>query len=236
MIDWKIQSRATACQSCGKAFADKDTYYTLLFDKRHGLDRLDVCPECWQNQHSQGANDRKGFISFWHGVFSVPPPPPPEAIQKESAESLLRKLVELNDPQYEAACFILAVMLERKRIFKVKAQTKEEGRRIICYEHPKSGDVFTIADPALQLQQLETVQQQVAQLLEHGLPDENDTMPEGMVATEFESAATAPASESEAAPEAPETPADPAIAADPAPEASAAESEPKVETEPPTKV
>jgi hypothetical protein len=176
MTEWKIQSRSNACQSCGKTFADKDAYYTLLFDKRHNLDRLDVCPECWTSQYSQGANDRKGFVSFWHGVFTVPPPPPPEAIQKESAESLLRKLMELNDPQYQAACFILAVMMERKRIFRVKTQSVQDSRRVLCYEHPKSGDLFTIVDPGLQLDQLAAVQLQVAELLEHGL-HARDAMP-----------------------------------------------------------
>jgi len=45
----------------------------------------------------------------------------------------------------------------------------EEGHRVFIYEHPKTGDVFTIPDPALQLNLLETVQRQVADLLEYGL-------------------------------------------------------------------
>jgi len=170
MTEWKIQPRANACQGCGKGFADKAPYYTLLFDKRHNLDRLDVCPECWAGQYSQGAHDRKGFVSFWQGVFNVPPPPAPEPIQKESAETLLRKLVEMNDPKYQAACFILSVMLERKRMFKVKTQGFEDGQRILYYEHIRTGDLFTILDPGLQLQQLEAVQHEVADLLKQGLP------------------------------------------------------------------
>jgi O-succinylbenzoate synthase len=60
-------------------------------------------------------------------------------------------------------------MLERKRILKVKEQVRIEGKRIFIYEQPKTGDVFTIPDPELQLNQLEEVQRDVAQLLEHGL-------------------------------------------------------------------
>src|SRR6185369_11005626 len=134
--------------------------------------RLDICDSCWRADHHDGARDRKGFISHWQGVYEVPPPAPPEAIQKENAETLLRKLIELNDPKYAAASYILAVMLERKRILKVKEQIQREGQRIFVYEQPKTGDVFTIPDPNLQLNQLETVQRDVAQLLEHGLPGE----------------------------------------------------------------
>jgi len=65
--------------------------------------------------------------------------------------------------------FILAVMLERKRVFKVKEQIIRDGKRVFIYEQPKTGDVFTIADPDLRLDQLEQVQRDVAALLEHGL-------------------------------------------------------------------
>ncbi len=169
MTEWNIQSRAHACTACGKSFSDKETYHTLLFDEKAEFRRSDVCQPCWEKQYSQGARDRKGFISYWQGVYQAPPPRT-EAIQKENAESLLRKIIELNDPQYSSAAFILAVMLERKRLLKVKEQVVRDGRRVFIYEHPGTGDVFTVGDPNLQLDQLETVQRDVAALLEHGLP------------------------------------------------------------------
>ena len=168
MIEWNIQSRAHACQACASPFADKQPYHTLLFDDQSGYERLDVCEACWAVQSSQGATNRNGFVSHWQGVFEFPPARP-EPIQKENAESLLRKLVEQNDPGHGAACFILAVMLERKRVFKVKDQITRDGRRIFIYEQAGTGDVFTIADPGLRLDQLDEVQRDVAQLLEHGL-------------------------------------------------------------------
>jgi len=81
-------------------------------------------------------------------------------------------LIELNDPQYIPAAFILAVMLERKRGLKVKEQLVREGQRVFIYEHPRSGDVFTVVDPNLQLNQLDAVQRDVAALLEHGFRPE----------------------------------------------------------------
>ncbi|HEY0455958.1 MAG TPA: hypothetical protein VGE41_06255 [Verrucomicrobiae bacterium] len=170
MNEWNIQSRAHGCQACGTHFNDLQAYHTLLFDEKQEFKRLDVCESCWQTQYGQGANDRKGFVSYWHGVYHAPPAAPPDAIKKENAESLLRKLIEQNDPSHAAARYILAVMLERKRIFKVKDQLMlEDGQRVFVYEQPSTGDVFTIPDPNLQLNQLEEVQRDVANLLEHGL-------------------------------------------------------------------
>lgn len=168
MIDWNIQSRAHACEACGHGFSDQETYHTLLFDERAAFRRIDICQDCWQRQYSEGARERKGFISYWHGVYEAPAPPP-DPIQKETAESLLRKIIEQNNRQYIPAAYILAVMLERKRVLKVKEQLVREQGRVFIYEHPKTGEIFTITDPNLQLNQLETVQHDVAALLEHGL-------------------------------------------------------------------
>lgn len=168
MTEWNIQARARACGACGKSFVDKESYHTLLFDERAEMRRLDVCEGCWGKQYSQGARERKGFVSYWQGIYEAPPPPS-DPIQKDTAESLLRRLIELKDPHYAPAAYILAVMLERKRVLKVKEQLARDGERIFIYEQPKTGDVFTIVDPRLQLNQLEAVQHDVAQLLEHGL-------------------------------------------------------------------
>ncbi|MBI5386832.1 MAG: hypothetical protein HZA90_19340 [Verrucomicrobia bacterium] len=209
MNDWNIQSRAHQCQACGKSYADKEPYHTLLFDEKKDYLRLDVCETCWKGQYSQGANERKGFISYWQGVYEAPPPAPPEAIKRETAETLLRKLIERNDPQFTAAAFILAVMLERKRLLKVKEQHQSEGRRVFIYEQPKTGDVFTIPDPQLQLDQLEEVQHDVAELLEHGLPGEAAPVP---AALEPPASPPTVASPDHSAPPAVPAPAEPAAA------------------------
>ncbi len=169
MNEWNIQARSHHCQACGKAFADQQPYHTLLFDTKRELERLDICDPCWKTQYSQGATDRKGFLSYWQGLYEAPPSAPPEPIKRETAETLLRKLIELNNPKYAAAGFILAVMLERKRLLKIKEQFQREGVRCFVYEHPKTADVFTITDPNLQLDQLGAVQRDVADLLEFGL-------------------------------------------------------------------
>jgi hypothetical protein len=175
-MEWNIQSRAHSCQSCQKEFADKESFHTMLFDEKGGYARFDVCQSCWTSQYSQGATDRKGFVSHWQSIYTVPLAAPPEAIQKETAETLLRKLVELNDPKHGPALYILAAMLERKRILKVKTQLSRDGQRVFVYEHGKTGDLFQIQDPNLQLHQLEGVQHEVLHLLQHGLGSSNNEM------------------------------------------------------------
>lgn len=169
-MDWNIQSRSHVCHECGEAFGDRQVLHTLLFSGREGLERVDVCVRCWEGQYSEAANHRRGFISHWQTVHLVPPPPN-EVIQKESAETLLRKLVERNAPEDTAACFVLAIMLERKRLLKMQGKSQSEGRRLLHYEHAKTGDIFTVSEVDLRLDQLEAVQKRVSELLEQGLPE-----------------------------------------------------------------
>jgi hypothetical protein len=188
MNEWNLQSRAHLCQACHKPFADKEPYHTLLIEEKQEYRRLDICDGCWDAQYREGASDRKGFISQWQGIYQVPPAAPPDAIQKESAESLLRKLIETNDPKHGPVCYILAVMLERKRLLKIKEQIQRDGRRVFIYEQPKTGDIFTITDPNLQLNQLEEVQRATAELLAHGV----NPPPAAEASPELEQPAPAP--------------------------------------------
>ncbi len=139
---------------------DKQSYHTLLSFNADGYHRRDLCPNCF------AVISRDGIASYWQGEYKAPPPPPVEAIQKDTAESLLRKLCESNDPSQGASRYILAVMLERKKVLRHRDTLKgDDDRELLVYEHAQTGETITVPDPQLRLDQLQDVQQQVAGLL-----------------------------------------------------------------------
>jgi hypothetical protein len=159
--EWDIKSRGDRCSVTGREFADGEFFYTALYRDKHGFRREDLSEEAWNQR-----NDNIQPFSFWRSKFEPPAPPPPEALGKETAEDLLRRYMEDDDPNHTSARYLLAVMLERKRILKQTAQTdSEDGGRSLIYEHAKTGEVFVVPDPELQLEQLASVQQQLADLL-----------------------------------------------------------------------
>jgi hypothetical protein len=171
MMEWNIQSRAHACQATGHAFKDGETFHTALLRTRDGLERIDLSGAAWREQSAE-ILARPSFVSHWMTTYERPPAQPPEAIRRDDAESLLRVLLSRKDARHEGAAFILAAMLERKRLLRIKATVRDEGRRVTLYEHPKSGDMLAVVDPNLDLSDLMAVQRDVATLLEHGLPPE----------------------------------------------------------------
>ena len=85
--------------------------------------------------------------------------------------SLLQHMIEENEPYTENARYILALMLERKRILTPTAVKETEQGRMLFYENRKTGDAFVIRDPQLRLDEVAGVQEEVATLLGFGGPD-----------------------------------------------------------------
>ena len=159
--EWSIQHRAEACAVTGEPFVEGQNFYTLLFRDGDGFRRQDLSEAAWQQR-----NENLQPFSFWRSRFEPPPAPPPEPLPKENAEELFRRLVAAADRANANACYVLAAMLERKKILK-QIQIEEGDRgRVLIYEHVKNGDVFIVPDPQLHLDQLGSVQAEVTQLLQ----------------------------------------------------------------------
>jgi hypothetical protein len=159
--EWQIKSPAHACSTCLREFADGETFTSSLGqDPVAGFVRTDVCASCWNPEAASAA------LSRWNTQYHAPVPPAPEAIHRETAEALLRRLVETDDPGRHGAIFVLTVMLERRRILVERdVKTAPEGGKLRIYEHRGTGETFVISDPELKLHDLETVQSEVMALL-----------------------------------------------------------------------
>lgn len=159
--EWDIKPRGTACRHCQTPFADRQTYASCLTVGAEDYERCDYCLACWAARTTDPRD-----VSTWKAVYKAPPPPPPEPIRRETAETLLRSLIANGDPTQRNVIFILAVMLERRRLLVERdVQVAPDGATRRVYEHRKTGESFLVTDPQLHLDQLEQVQQEVVTLL-----------------------------------------------------------------------
>jgi hypothetical protein len=157
--EWAIKHRADRCAVTQRPFAPGEYFYTLLFHDRNGYRREDLSEEAWAKR-----NDNIQPFSFWKTRYEPLPPEKPEPLAKENAGQLFRRLMASGDPPANA-CYVLAAMLERKRVLKqMKAENAGNGR-VLIYEDRGNGDVFIVSDPGLRLDELEAVQDEVAELL-----------------------------------------------------------------------
>ncbi len=163
-IDWDIRPRASVCAQCNSEFEDRQACHTVLrLDEEEGYVRADYCAECWTHTPPEDHG-----VSMWKGLFLLPPPPEAEALEQNTAESLLRRLIEENPEAHANVIYILAVMLERKRQLVERATQMREDALVRVYELRKTGETFLIRDPMLSLDELEPVQAEVIALLGGG--------------------------------------------------------------------
>ena len=157
--EWAIKHRADACAVTHRPFATGEYFYTLLFHGADGYRREDLSEEAWRNR-----NENIQPFSFWRSRYEPLSTPPAEPLAKENAEQLFRRLIASDNPPANP-CYVLAAMLERKRVLKQIKTEESANRRVLIYEHGGTGDVFIVPDPQLRLDELESVQNEVAQLL-----------------------------------------------------------------------
>jgi hypothetical protein len=163
--EWAIKHRSDACSATQRPFEPGETFYTLLFREADGFRREDLTEEAWANR-----NENIQPFSFWKAKYEPAPAAPPESLGKENAEELFRRLVASENAPPNAL-YVLAVMLERKRVLKqIKTEQSESGR-VLVYEHVATGDVFIVPDPKLRLDEIESVQNEVATLLRAAAPE-----------------------------------------------------------------
>lgn len=163
--DWKIRTTNAQCELTGEPFLDEQPFYTCIFDdpESDGFIRRDYSVDSWEKIRRE--IDPPPF-SFWKSTYKAPVKVEQEKrLEDTSAEGMLRRFIEEDDPRTENARYILALMLERKKVL-VQTDSKEaETRTLLFYEHEESGDVFIVADPGLKLDEIEAVQNEVAALL-----------------------------------------------------------------------
>lgn len=165
---WNIRSRSTECALSGHPFADGESLYTAIYfdSETGGFIRRDIAIAAWE----QEVSERTPF-SFWKTQYEPHVvEEKPEIAQKENAQVLLTRLIEEDDPKTENSRYILALMLERKRILTPTSVKESEAGRMLFYENKKSGEVFIIRDPELHLHEIEQVQDEVATRLGFGGP------------------------------------------------------------------
>jgi hypothetical protein len=175
-MEWEVQKSKTQCEGCTSNFLDNQPFNCLLRLQGEASVRNDYCQRCW-TQDIAPSLPKGAEVASWAARYRVVvPPPKEEALAKDHAEIVFRKMIESKDPTNKNIIFVLAVMLERKKILKqqkvLKKEPTEPGattKRILVYSDPRTAESLLIEDPQIRLSQWDKVQKEVKDLLEDEL-------------------------------------------------------------------
>ena len=163
---WQVRSRSRECAATSIRFSDGETIITALYPDpdSSGYLRRDFSTTGWQNLPP----DAEKPFSFWKTTYSAPPENENQTIEEKlSPEEILRRLVDEDENHTENTRYILAVMLERRKLLRETDHQRTPSGILRVYEHRKTGEVFLIRDPDIPLDKVEAVQLEVSVLLEN---------------------------------------------------------------------
>lgn len=161
---WHVRTRSRVCAVTGEAFTEGQPLVTALFPdpESSGYMRKDFCEKAWKDLDAEAEQS----FSHWRTKFTpTVSTESPQAVTKQSAEELLRTLVEEDQDHTENTRYILAIMLERQKLLRETDNQPTAGGILRIYEHRKTGEVYIVKDPNIPLDQVEKIQEEVIELL-----------------------------------------------------------------------
>ncbi len=170
-MEWEVQKGKPQCDGCQGEFLDQQSTHCLLMLGGETLARQDYCSNCWTDKIVPGLVGVKDYAT-WAGRYKVILPiPKEEVIRKDHAQALFAKLLASGDPSKKNILFVMAVMLERKKILKQQKIVRQEsvegspGKKMLVYVHGETGESITIEDPQIPLMHWTRIQKEVTDLL-----------------------------------------------------------------------
>lgn len=162
-MDWQIQSMSKDCKFCGLAFIRNQRVRTVLLRAQEGFERIDLCDKCWELHWKDELKRPAEFISSWSTIYRSASPR--RQMNKDAIERILRELLTGSENINEGLCYILALILEQKKVFRLKGELIEGERIFLQYENIKSGELFIVPYPKLDWSKMPELELQIERLL-----------------------------------------------------------------------
>lgn len=163
--NYSIKSRSHCCHVTEEAFQEDQPFIAAIFPdpEASGYIRLDYSMNAWDAREDKDNNQP---FSFWRSHYKPPVKEEETQVTPHDPYTLFSKLIEDDEAHTENARFILAAMLERKKIIRETDTQQLPTGLLRIYENRKTGDVFIVKDPQIALTDVESIQEEVQQLLD----------------------------------------------------------------------
>lgn len=160
---WSISARSHSCSLSGEKFTDGQTFYTAIYPDpdSSGYLRRDFSESSW----SQRPAAYQRPFSSWKNTYHAPEKEDTETVTREDAKTLLTRLLEEDEEHTENTRYILALMLERKKLLRETDHQRTPSGTLRIYEHRNSKEILIIRDPNIPLSELPALQLEVSALL-----------------------------------------------------------------------
>ena len=159
------------CSVTGQKIEPHTPYVAALREAESGLERVDYTEAAFE---ALPAEQQAAHLAHWHTTMPEPDPKKRKLlVDDEVLMELFRRLEGAETQEKLAFRVMLGLMLMRKKKLNFEGEdTDEDGREVWIMRPRKSEQTYPMVDPKLAEDQLESVGEQVKQVLADGVDEE----------------------------------------------------------------
>ena len=158
MEQWQVQRTAGQCAGTEKKLEPGEEYYAALIDRKTYFERLDFCCQYWQEHTPE-------VFSFWKTHMPLPNQKKKLFVDDQVLINFFERLADETEPIKINFCFVLALILMRKRIIKYEDSHSQEAKEIWRVRLVREKKIYELVNPNLNDAQIEEVSHELSSIL-----------------------------------------------------------------------
>ncbi len=159
MAQWNIQKPTGLCSRTGKQIQADEEFYAALVETEDGLQRQDFCSQYW-------LDNRPDVYCYWKSVMPKPDEKKKMFVDDDMLMAFFERLINETDPEKINFCFVLMLVLMRKRLVKYASSTTKAGSEIWTVRIPSQQRTVEVLNPELTEEQTAQLTAQLGDILQ----------------------------------------------------------------------
>ena len=157
MIDFEIQRCSRRCAATDRELSPGEVFYSVLITEGADVVRYNYSQEAWQGPP-------EGAIGWWKSTL---PEPSSKRVHWAPNDVLLDYFQQLQTQDQQAdTCYILTLLLIRRRIFRLEeSEVDQAGREHLVVYCPRNEVEYRVPVDSPSPSRIEQIQEELARLL-----------------------------------------------------------------------
>lgn len=148
-----------ACHVCNRAIAPGEKLLAALRETPAALERLDICPACWESF------DKAGLLGYWQTVMPAATARKKLFVDDDVLCELFERLADTEELAKIQFRFVLGLILMRKRRLVYEGSRIDDGRETWIVRPRGREEKLEMLNPRLEESQIADVGNQLSEIL-----------------------------------------------------------------------
>jgi hypothetical protein len=166
-MDYSIRRSSDRCGACAHAFEVHEALYSTVRLESEEPARRDYCVECFQAL----PRDPSVEFAFWR-TRRTADGRARRAIDFNSLRDLFFRMAEQHGDEYRKLCYLLGLVLIRKRFVRLEEFVTEDGRDFLVVSTPHRPEALRLEAPSLMPSEFGELRDKLRALLDIDFEDE----------------------------------------------------------------